>query len=165
MGHTAECRRRIEAEMAKDPILKQRLEAAQDRRDRYVASEVERGDEHRAGSEQAKESREATAGSVGGEKRNFDDDGVPEVVEDDGDEIEERPQKKARTGSVGEEAQEDGPERVVEGSTETTGEQEEESAEPDAKRSRTLSVVNMFLGLILRTRRMLELEMSFRRWF
>lgn len=39
-GHTPACRRMIEEDMSKDPILRQRLKAAHDRRDRYVASEV-----------------------------------------------------------------------------------------------------------------------------
>lgn len=42
-GHTANCRKRIEEAMATDSILKQRLDAAQQRRDKIRADEMERG--------------------------------------------------------------------------------------------------------------------------
>ena len=44
-GHTPACRKRIEEWMQKDPILRVRLESAQNRRDRFLATEVEKGDE------------------------------------------------------------------------------------------------------------------------
>ena len=41
-GHSEECRLRMEAEIRDDPAQRQRLEAADRRRDKYLAREVER---------------------------------------------------------------------------------------------------------------------------
>jgi hypothetical protein len=46
-GHTVECRKRIEGEMEKDSILRQRLASARERMDRYMESEVKSGDKSR----------------------------------------------------------------------------------------------------------------------
>ena len=42
-GHSDECRTRMEAMIREDPAQRQRLEAADRRRDEYLAREVERG--------------------------------------------------------------------------------------------------------------------------
>ena len=42
-GHSDECRLRMEVQIRDDPAQRQRLEAADRRRDKYLAREVERG--------------------------------------------------------------------------------------------------------------------------
>ena len=70
--HTPACRARIEAEVEKDQILKKRLEAARDRRDRYMEREME------------STPWPSTQDSRPGEARP-EDDGIPEVTEEDGE--------------------------------------------------------------------------------
>ena len=83
-SHTAECRARIEKEMMKDPILKQRLEAATDRKDRWFASEVEHGDKRRHEDVKPPDPPEPA------EPQNLDEDGIPEINEEDGEDVEIR---------------------------------------------------------------------------
>ena len=48
LAHNAACRARIEELLKKDPEFKDKIEAQESRKDRYVAQEVERGDQHKA---------------------------------------------------------------------------------------------------------------------
>ena len=89
-SRTPQCRKRIEEEMADNAILKQRLEAATERKERRLASEVERG------STQAREG-EAPSGTQTAEgktrqeeviDRGPEEDGIPEVGEEDADGVE-----------------------------------------------------------------------------
>lgn len=86
----------------KDPILKQRLEAATDRKDRWFASEVKQGDKRRH--EDAKPSDPP----VEAEPPNLDEDGIPEVNEEDGEDV-DRETKRARVASTGEDVAEEEP--------------------------------------------------------
>ena len=43
-GHSERCRKIIEGHMEKDPILRQRLAAARERQDTFLAGEVQRGE-------------------------------------------------------------------------------------------------------------------------
>ena len=47
MNHTEACRKRIESEMQKDPVLSCLLRKVQDRMDLYLSQEVERGAKER----------------------------------------------------------------------------------------------------------------------
>ena len=87
-GHFSECRRRIEEEMARDPILRMLLDAALEGRDRYLASEVERGATPAEASTRPRESSpsEMQQGAEPSAERNPDDDGFPEVDDGDGEE-------------------------------------------------------------------------------
>ena len=80
-SHTTECRRRIELEMDRDQILRQRLEAAQERRDKYLASEVERGDEESRATARPRESTstDPRSSEEQGPSRGTDEDGFQEV--------------------------------------------------------------------------------------
>ena len=139
-SHTPQCRKRIEEEMAKSAILKQRLEAATERQERWLASEVEKG------STQSREG-EAPSGTQTAEDktrqeevidRGPEEDGIPEVGEEDAEGV-ERPTKKARTGSMREEAVAEESEVIGGSAAEGEGnahEPEDRSEEEDELRQR-----------------------------
>ena len=110
-SHTNACRKSIEEEMDRDPILKQRLATAKERMDRYLASEVERGSTRPEPEVRTRESAPVVPEATGP-----DEDGIPEVGEDDGEEIEQT-SKKARTGPRETEEAADAEVEVVDGST------------------------------------------------
>ena len=97
-GHTDECRKRIEGEMEKDSILRQRLASAREGMDRYMESEVKGGDQSRKDSAQRSSTAEAEATPDVNQGQRMDDNGIPEVIEEDGEEV-ESPEKKPRTNS------------------------------------------------------------------
>ena len=102
-GQSDECRKRIEGEMEKDSILPQRLASARERMDRYMESEVKSGDKNRKDPAQMGSPAEAEVKPAVDQGQRMDDDGIPEVVEEDGEEV-ENPAKKSRTNSRSDEA-------------------------------------------------------------
>ena len=72
--------------MQKDPILRQRLEAAAHRRDSYLESEVRAGDRRpeETPQPQAAEDRQLPSDD---RQAGQEEDGIPEVGDDDGEEI------------------------------------------------------------------------------
>ena len=138
-GHTEACRKRIEEWMRNDSQLRERLDAARLRQDQYLAGEVDKGDVRhtRAASSQPKETVvEPPSQAEGTAVPEEDDDGIPEVNDEDAEVNSEPEVKRARIGSIAEES--------------TTGNQEPRSAEaesvisgdgePDGKRQRTGSL-------------------------
>ena len=130
--------------MEKDLILKQRLEAARERRERYLEGEVARGSTRHAPVPQQRDEQEP-----GPSSNRQEDDNIPEGAEDDGAEVEQMSKKsQARSQNQPEEASDN----VVDGSaaseipgSETISEQsnvreevnEDEQDEPNQKRMRT----------------------------
>lgn len=87
--------------MSQDPILRQRLDAAQERRDAFLASEVERNEAEastRRREDPKPEKSEVTESPMPAEPTNPENDGVPEVAEDDGEDLGHVP-KRARVDS------------------------------------------------------------------
>ena len=143
-SHTVACRNRVESEMEKDPILKQRLEAARERRDRYLVGEVARGSTQHAPVPQQRDEQE-----LGPSSHRQEEDKIPEVPKDDGAEVEPM-SKRYRAGAQN--PPKETSEVVVDGSaaseipvSETIPEQsnvreevnEDEQDEPNQKRMRT----------------------------
>ena len=92
-SHTVACRLRIEDEMAKDPILKIRLQIARERKVTYPASEVAQGTV--PGVPVASQGEEPTPVQ---EIQRPDEDNRPEAIEEDGELVEDG-WKRARVGS------------------------------------------------------------------
>ena len=88
-AHTAGCRIRIEAEMMKDPVLAWRFEAADTRMNRFVESEVKRGDtrQDNAMATETSGSGDVAPSVEAEDKRDPEDDGIREVDENDGEEL------------------------------------------------------------------------------
>ena len=122
-GHSDECRIRMEAMIRGDPAQRQRLEAADRRRDEYLAREVEKGVDRRVEPEVAQEKpQEEESGR--GEKRHAEGDEDQEAAADEeeenefglGEAEEEPAAKRARVGSR------DGPTREPEETSEAGAE-------------------------------------------
>ena len=90
-AHTAGCRNRMETEMVKDPMLAWRLQAADARIHRFFESEVKRGDTR--GDDvmviETSGNQETTTSAESEDKRDPDDDGIKEVDENYGDEVDD----------------------------------------------------------------------------
>ena len=136
VGHSELCRTRIEDPMRKDEKLRERLDAADDRRDNDSAKEAERGAESTAEppgpkGDQKKDTDADEDKQEGGEE--VDGDGIPELsAEDDGAGSTAPEAKRARMASkdaATEEAEAEGEPGGL------ASEGEEEDA-PDAKRAR-----------------------------
>ena len=102
-GHSDECRARVEAKIRDDPAQRQRLEAADRRRDEYLAREVQKGVEPDVAQETPPEEKKESAR---GEKRHAEEGDQDEIVEEPGEndfdlpEVSEEPiAKRARVGS------------------------------------------------------------------
>ena len=142
--------------MGRYPILQQRLNAAKARRDKFLAEEVERGSRE-SGVKREAEKRvpEEPKPSADAEPKVSEDDGIPEVREEDGEEI-ESPMKKSRVGesqsqrSAHSQVDEDDLPDDVEGSTGDANvgatvapegdEPDEDDDEPKSKRVRTATM-------------------------
>ena len=102
VGHSEECRKRIEEEMTKDPELKKRLEAAEERQTKYMAEKVQEGDSRNAPAVEpsvpAAEEKEAEVDAAQVPVGDDSDQDLPEAGE------EEEPEAKRarlRTASEG----------------------------------------------------------------
>ena len=133
LAHNAECRTRIEGRMEEDAVLKPRLEAARQRRDRYFAEEMERTVGPRPPQTQSAEASSQMPSSDPTQMApDVDDDKVPEFEPEDECEPES---KRARVESQSE--------RSPETAEAEAAVEVEESVEPPEKRQRagTLSAV------------------------
>ena len=169
-AHTVDCRNRIEAAMVKDPMLAWRLQAADARMNRFCESEVKRGDTRGddAMATETSGNQETTTSAETEDKRDPDDDGIKEVDENDGDEVDDvskhardendgdevdSASKRARIESTGVGSSGVIQERVERSAEEETEAQRQDvniddSEEPDAKRMRssTLSMEKPTVG-------------------
>ena len=126
--------------MQKDPILRVRLESAQNRRDRFLATEVEKGDERRRvpaeTSTPAPRSTDPAPTRVSAADVPIpeeEDEDIPEVTEEDVERGSEPPEKRERTSShEGESAVGDQEHRSAEVESIVSGD-----GEPESKRPRT----------------------------
>ena len=113
LAHNAACRARIEELMKIDPQFQEKMAAQDARRDRYLAREVERGDESR--NTEASKPETPKAPDV------QEEDDIPEANEE---EVIGRSRASSRD----------------EGTSGTSKEEEEGPDEPDAKRARIMTV-------------------------
>ena len=102
-GHSDECRLRMKANTRDDPAQRQRLEAADRRRDEYFAREVERGVAPEVAQEKPPEEQKESAR---GEKRPAEEEGREEIAKEieenefDLSQVSDEPTaKRARIGS------------------------------------------------------------------
>ena len=124
LAHNAACRARIEELLKNDPQFQEKIAAQDARRDRYLAREVERGDESR--NTEASKPETPKAPDV------LEEDDIPEANEE---EVIGRSRASSRD----------------EGTLGTSKEEEEGSDGPDAKRARimTVGVDKVVLGILV----------------